>query len=147
MGPGAAIASVFRNYATFHGRARRSEFWWWVLFTTVVNALLGGGGSRFWHFGFVSFSGGQGRFTWLAGLFALFTLVPTLAVTWRRLHDTDRSGGWFFIQLVPLVGTIILFVLLVIDSTPGPNRFGWDPQGRNLPWGPPTPPPPGYAPY
>lgn len=136
MGLGAAVASGFRNYADFRGRARRSEFWWWVLFTTVVNALLGGSGSRFWDFGFFSFGGGRGGVSGLATLFALVTVVPTLAVTWRRLHDTDRSGGWFFIQLVPLVGSVVLFVLLVLDGTWGVNRFGWDPKGRNAaPWG------------
>lgn len=106
-------------------------------------------GSRFWNFGFFDFGQGGGSVSGLATLFALATVIPTLAVTWRRLHDTDRSGGWFFIQLVPLVGWIILFVFVVLDGTWGPNRFGWDPQGRNSGpgWGGYPPPPTAFRQY
>lgn len=61
-------------------------------------------------------------------LWGLFVFIPGLAVLIRRLHDTDRSGWWIFINLVPLVGPIVLFVFLVLDGTRGPNRFGPDPK-------------------
>ncbi len=66
----------------------------------------------------------------IAGLaiFVLAMIIPALAVTVRRLHDTDRSGWWILISLVPVIGSIWLFVLLVIDSTPGDNQYGANPK-------------------
>jgi uncharacterized membrane protein YhaH (DUF805 family) len=126
-GFGAAVASGFKNYATFGGRARRSEYWWWMLFVAVGNAVMGGSGLGVWGFSLGPAQTSEGG---LAAVFALLTFIPTLAVTWRRLHDTDRSGAWFFIQLVPVIGTIWLFVLAVQDGTWGVNRFGGSPKGR-----------------
>jgi uncharacterized membrane protein YhaH (DUF805 family) len=114
-----AISSVLRQYATFTGRARRSELWWFVLFTALVsaamqvldNALFGSLGS--------DVAGGP-----LRTLVGIALLVPTLAVGARRLHDTDRSGWWQLIALAPVAGIIVLAVLWVVDSSPGANRFG-----------------------
>ena len=64
----------------------------------------------------------------LLGLWWLITLIPNLAVAIRRLHDTDRSGWWLFIGMIPLVGTIILLVFMFTEGTRGPNRFGPDPK-------------------
>ena len=64
---------------------------------------------------------------WLVGLFLLATLLPLVAAAVRRLHDTDRSGWWILISLLPLVGQVIFFVFLVTGGTRGPNRFGPDP--------------------
>jgi uncharacterized membrane protein YhaH (DUF805 family) len=64
----------------------------------------------------------------LGGLYALAVLIPSIAVTVRRLHDTDRSGWWILLGLIPLVGTIILLVFVCLDGTPGPNRFGTNPK-------------------
>jgi len=61
-------------------------------------------------------------------IFALGALVPGLAVLWRRLHDTGRSGWWVLIGLVPLVGVIVLIVFLATDGTPGDNRYGPNPK-------------------
>ena len=61
---------------------------------------------------------------YLVGPFYVATTLPYLAVTVRRLHDVNKSGWWFFIQLVPLIGPVWLFCLMVIGGTPGPNRFG-----------------------
>ena len=108
----------WKKYLVFEGRARRSEFWFFVLFNTlaaiflrVVDAQIGAGGI-------------------LVLLYVLAAICPTISVHVRRLHDTDHSGWWYWIPLVPLVGLIILFVFMVQDGTPGPNTFGNDPKGR-----------------
>ena len=64
----------------------------------------------------------------MSGLFSLAVLIPSIAVSVRRLHDIDRTGWWVLIGLVPLVGQIVLLVFHVLDSTPGPNRFGPNPK-------------------
>lgn len=118
MSFGEAVKSVFSKYATFSGRARRSEYWYFVLLSVIVSVV----------FGILSrFIGNIG--TVLASIWSLAILVPTLAVIWRRLHDAGRSGAWYFIILVPLVGAIILLVFLCKDSQPGENRFGPNPKG------------------
>ena len=117
MGFGEAIATCFRKYADFKGRARRPEYWWWYLFFTLV------------LFGLsiidlvIAAVGGPGILS-LLGYLAL--LLPWLAVGVRRLHDTDRSGWMFLLLLIPLVGGIILIVFWCQRGTDGPNRFGSD---------------------
>ena len=64
----------------------------------------------------------------LGGIYACAVLIPAIAVTVRRLHDTDRSGWWFLIVLIPVIGPIVLLVFMIIDGTPGPNRFGPSPK-------------------
>ena len=107
--------SVLQNYAVFSGRARRSEYWFFILFAAIfaipialIDAFLTGGV--------------------LYMVYALGLWIPSLAVAVRRLHDTDRSGWWLLIALVPLVG-LVLLVFLCLDSTPGDNRFGANPKG------------------
>ena len=116
-----AIRSYFKNYATFSGRARRSEFWYAVLFTTLVSvaiSIVAPGHTE-------SMSG----MDWtqnspLYDLWSLATLVPSLALFWRRMHDVDKSGAWFFFLFIPLVGLIMVLVKLVKDGQPAANRFG-----------------------
>ena len=117
MSFGEAIQSVFSKYGTFTGRARRSEYWYFVLLTLIVSFVMGL---------LSEFLGSIG--TTLTGLWELASLVPSLAVVWRRLHDIGKSGGWYFIFLVPLVGWIILLVFLCRDSEPGDNQYGPDPK-------------------
>ena len=107
----------WKKFAEFSGRARRQEYWMFVLFNFlvsvavgVVDGILGTGGS-------------------LGGLYSLAVLVPSLAVAARRLHDTDRSGWWMLIALIPVIGWIVLLVFLCSDSKPGENRFGANPKG------------------
>ena len=112
MGFGEAIKSFFGNYANFKGRARRSEYWFSALFlglTILAAALL---------------DALLGTFGVLYLLWILAIVVPSLAVTVRRLHDIDRSGAWYFINFVPLVGPIILLVFMCQDSKPGENEYG-----------------------
>ena len=118
MGFGEAVKSVFSKYATFSGRARRSEYWYFILLNLIVGVV----------FAILStFLGNIG--TILACLYELAVLIPSLAVIWRRLHDIGKSGGWAFISFVPLAGVIILLVFLCRDSQPGENQYGPNPKG------------------
>ncbi|MCD2511299.1 DUF805 domain-containing protein [Comamonas endophytica] len=93
-----SIRVCFAKYADFSGRASRSEYWWFGLFAMLVS------------FGLSLISG----ILWL--LFALATVLPSIAVTTRRLHDTGRSGWWQLLYLVPVIGVVVMIVFLVQDS-------------------------------
>ena len=119
MGFGEAIQSVFSKYATFSGRARRSEYWYFVLLQVIVTAVLNG-----------LYSATESvAFSAILVLFDLALLVPSLAVCWRRLHDIGRSGAYYFFVLIPLVGWILLLVWMCQDSQPGENQYGPNPKG------------------
>ena len=119
MGFGEAVQSVFSKYATFSGRARRSEYWYFVLLQVIVTAVLNG-----------LYSATESvAFSAILVLFDLALLVPSLAVCWRRLHDIGRSGAYYFFVLIPLVGWILLLVWMCQDSQPGANQYGPNPKG------------------
>ena len=99
---GEAIKVCFNKFADFNGRARRSEFWWFQLFAYLVSSIT-------------------------CGIGGLVLLIPLLAVTSRRLHDTGHSGWWQLIQLVPF-GVILIIIWGVQDSDPGPNEYGPNPK-------------------
>ncbi len=105
MSFGQSIQTVFSKYAEFRGTARRSEFWWWVLFTTLVSAALSA--IPVWS---VSFGGGYSTGS-LSGLWGIAVLLPSLAVTVRRLRDAAYSWGHVFWLLLPVAGMIVLVVL------------------------------------
>ena len=117
------VKEAFGKYATFEGRSRRKEYWIFTLFCVVVAVVLTSIDSVTGTYGR---SAGVGL---LSGLFYLAVLVPSLAVTVRRLHDTDRSGWWVLLSLIPVLGGIVLLVFMCIDSQPGANRFGPNPKG------------------
>ncbi len=125
----AAVRRVFAMYATFHGRASRSEYWWWVLVAAVVGTVLNAlptltDGIRVEPDGSMTVTGPVGIILgtiWL--VWAIATILPTLAVLVRRLHDTDRSGWWLLVGLIPLVGPIVLLVFTVQQSRPEGARF------------------------
>jgi uncharacterized membrane protein YhaH (DUF805 family) len=121
MSFGAAISSFWTKYATFSGRARRSEFWFVVLFTTLVSVAISivAPGTVTEINGFE-----VQQQSMLSNLWSLATLIPSLALTWRRLHDVNKSGNYFFFILIPIVGAILLFIQLVKDSAPGANAYG-----------------------
>lgn len=127
----AAVRSVLSKYIVFGGRARRSEYWWFFLFSLLVGIVASildtATGTDFED----AFTSG-GLFSLIANL-AL--LLPSLAVGVRRLHDTDRSGWWILIGLIPLLGLIVLLVFFVQDGTPGSNRFGPSPKHHADPQG------------
>ena len=128
----AAVRTCFQKYATFEGRAKRSEFWWWMLFQTLVTGVVALIGGVFIIAAGTGNSGGQvngplvvigGIFYVLAILVGLALLVPTYAVGCRRLHDRGMSGWLQLLTLVPC-GNIVLFVFWVMGGTPGANNFG-----------------------
>lgn len=139
MGFGEAIKSCFGKYASFTGRARRSEFWWFFLFWwlgTVIINLIDNAAGLVLNLGTDTIETSSGVITFTSGglgilstIWGLVLLLPFLSVTVRRLHDTDRSGWWWWIQLIPCVGFIVILVFMLLDSAPGDNRFGPNPRG------------------
>ncbi|MFA5048097.1 MAG: DUF805 domain-containing protein [Patescibacteria group bacterium] len=115
--------AVLKKYATFSGRAQRAEYWYFTLFNiifliiaAILDNLLG-----------LTIKGvGYGV---IYIIYTLAVLIPSIALTVRRLHDTSRSGWMILICLIPIVGGIWLFVLTVLDSTPGDNKYGPNPKG------------------
>jgi uncharacterized membrane protein YhaH (DUF805 family) len=107
-----AIKTCLSKYAVFSGRASRAEYWWFFLFyvaayvvAIVIDSVLGTP--------FV-----------ITAIAVLALILPALSAGIRRLHDTDRSGWWYLIGIIPFVGGIWLLVLLVQEGTAGPNRYG-----------------------
>jgi len=116
-----AVRSVYRNYATFDGRAPRSEYWWFQLFNVLVTLAIYAAGIAV---AAVSRNAGFGLILVAAIVYAVLTFVPSLAVTVRRLHDSDKSGWWLLIVFIPYVGALILLIFMVLDSSVGFNRYG-----------------------
>ena len=122
---------VWKQYADFSGRARRKEYWMFYLFNVIVEMLL------VIILGIVAVSimvaSRDESLLFLAAspaiIYGLAIFIPNLAVTVRRLHDTGKSGWWFFISLIPLVGGIWLLVILCTDSQFGANKWGDNPKG------------------
>jgi uncharacterized membrane protein YhaH (DUF805 family) len=115
MGMPDAVRSVLSKYATFSGRARRSEYWWFYLayvlaavVASIIDGILG--------------------VTILSIILALAAIIPTLAVGARRLHDIGKSGWWQLIGIVPLLGVIVLIVFFATDGHPGTNKWGPSPK-------------------
>lgn len=115
--------SAFRNYATFTGRARRSEYWFFYLFyfiflvlAVILDNLLG----------ITIEDAGIGPLYFVS---ILAMIIPGLAVTVRRLHDVGKSGWFYFIVLIPIIGSIWLLVLMATDGKPGRNQYGTNPKG------------------
>ncbi len=113
---------VIRRYTDFDGRADRPEFWWFALINVIVSLVL-------WLIG-IALIGGVSGGQILAILYGLVTLLPVLGVDIRRLHDTNRSGWWLVIGLIPIIGGITLIVFFAGAGTQGPNRFGPEPPPR-----------------
>ena len=112
-----------KRYAEFTGRSRRKEYWMFMLLSigiyiaaSILDRIAGMNGMI------------AGRYGPIMALVALGLLVPSIAVSIRRLHDSDRSGWWLLLGLVPMVGEIIVLVFMVLKGTPGTNRFGADPK-------------------
>ncbi|KUP07442.1 membrane protein [Bacillus coahuilensis m2-6] len=111
---------VLKNYVGFQGRARRKEYWMFILFTTLISIVL------------TLIELAVGLPSVLTGIYSLAILLPSLAVSVRRLHDTGRSGWWLLINLVPLIGGIVFLVFTCLDSEPTANRFGENPKNQAI---------------
>jgi uncharacterized membrane protein YhaH (DUF805 family) len=108
---GEAVKSGFDHYTKFDGRANRPAFWWWTLFAILVGVaaqIIGAAADTMF-------------ITWIVGL-GLF--LPDLSVAIRRLHDTNRSGWWVLLWVIPIIGWIVLLIFYLQDSDPGPNDYG-----------------------
>ena len=128
-----AVKSVFHNYANFHGRARRSEYWLFTLFNglicfgmTILIVVLAGTALAD-----DKAPGGAGALGVLYWIYGLAVILPSLAVSCRRLHDTGRSGAYLLFAFIPVVGGIFLLIWLIEDGTPGGNIYGPDPKNRS----------------
>ena len=119
------FVEALKKYAVFSGRSRRKEYWFFVLFVVIISIVLNiidgliGAYDR---------SMGAGL---LSTIFSLAILIPSIAVSVRRLHDINRTGWWVLIALVPLVGWIVFLVFHLQDSTPGTNRYGPNPKSTD----------------
>lgn len=109
--------AVLKKYAVFTGRARRKEFWMFVLINLIISVVL--------SFAEIAL-GGPGI---MSIIYSLAVLLPGIGVSIRRLHDTNRSGWWLLIGLIPLVGLIIMIIFMVQDSQAGENQYGPNPKG------------------
>ncbi|MGB5103303.1 MAG: DUF805 domain-containing protein [Steroidobacteraceae bacterium] len=115
---------ALKKYATFEGRARRKEYWFFALFNAIAVMFL------------AFIDGMAGTFSeevglgLLSGLYLFATVLPVIAVTVRRLHDTDRSGWWFLIGFIPVIGFIVVLVFTLLDGTAGHNKYGPNPKGE-----------------
>ena len=117
--------AVLKNYVGFSGRARRMEYWMFMIVNFFVYAGLLAIDRMMGH---AVGEYGPGP---LCAIYSVVVALPWLAVVFRRLHDTDRTGLWIFIHLLPLLGSIIFFIFMVMDSTPGMNRFGPNPKAAS----------------
>ena len=103
-----AVKACFNKFATFEGRANRAEYWWWTLFCFII---------------------GWASITPILGWFIMLALfIPSLAVTVRRLHDIGKSGLYYLVCFVPLIGSIILIILCIQPSQEGENEYGVNPN-------------------
>ena len=120
------------RYAKFDGRASRSEFWYFALFSfigsfifglidvLIVNPMLGATPGQIGQGGILQF------------IFALVLMVPSIALAVRRLHDIGKSGWWYLIVFIPIVGVLVLLYFFVLDSQPGSNQYGPNPKGMQV---------------
>ncbi len=107
--------AALKKYAIFNGRSRRTEYWMFILFNLLIAITIAM---------LETATGVVG----LSLIYGLAMLIPGFSVTIRRLHDTDRSGWWLLISLVPLIGWIIFLIFMVLEGKPERNRFGPDPK-------------------
>jgi len=113
---------ALKKYTVFSGRARRKEYWFFVLFSIIISIVLVLIDIKT---GSLDAESGIG---FLSAIYGLAVLIPTIAVSVRRLHDTERSGWWLLISLIPLIGTIVLIIFMVQDGKPGENQYGANPK-------------------
>jgi len=112
---------VLKKYAVFDGRAQRKEYWMFVLFNLIIVLLLG------FIDGILGFASSL-DISVLTSIYSLAIIVPSIAVGVRRLHDTNKSGWWMLLSLIPFIGALVLLIFMIQDSNPESNRFGANPK-------------------
>ncbi len=112
---------ALRKYAVFKGRARRREYWIFELMNSAIVLAL-------FVMAVALGKAGYPYFLSLPFIYLVATMIPSLSSSIRRLHDTNRSGWWLFISMLPVVGPFILLRITLMDSDPGENRFGPNPK-------------------
>lgn len=133
MGFNESVKSVFSKYATFSGRASRSEYWYFVLFNliitiplfivgAIIGALLGSGESSMVTAIFVGYG--------LVAIYSLGIIIPSIAVAVRRLHDSGKSGWLYLLVLIPYLGGLVIFVFMLLESAPD-NKYGPNPNKQD----------------
>jgi uncharacterized membrane protein YhaH (DUF805 family) len=120
MGFGEAVSTCFKKSVVWEGRASRAEFWWFYLAqiliifaAAIIDQIIGTG--------------------FLYIIAVIVVILPSIAVLIRRLHDTDRTGWWYWIQLLPLIGLIVILVFTLSGSDEGDNKYGPNPSGSVAP--------------
>lgn len=114
---------VLKKYATFSGRAARSEYWYFTLFNALISIGL------IILDRVIGTYNAEAAMGTLSSLYSLAVLIPSLAVSVRRLHDIGRSGWWFLLAFIPLIGALVLIYFMVQDSQAGNNQYGANPKG------------------
>jgi uncharacterized membrane protein YhaH (DUF805 family) len=107
-----SIQTCYKKFFDFSGRASKSEYWWFQLYNAIIYVLT-----------FVF----QGDLVLLLSILIIVNLIPVYAVGVRRIHDSDKSGWFVLLSLIPLIG-LYVFVLLLQDGSKGKNRFGAKPK-------------------
>lgn len=110
------IKALSTDYADFKDRARRKEYWMFVLFNMLAGLVI-------------SIIASLTNLTFLPSIYLLATFIPTFSIIWRRLHDIGKSGAWFLISFIPIIGWIWILVLVCLEGTPGANQYGPNPKG------------------
>lgn len=119
-----------KRYAEFSGRSRRKEYWMFALLNLLLSVFIGLVALILYTLDWSeeAMMTVMGPLMVAGVIYSLIAFVPGIAVTIRRLHDTDRSGWNILWGLVPVIGTFMLIYFYVSEGTPGPNRFGADPK-------------------
>ena len=114
------IKCVTTDYFKFQGRARRKEYWMFTLFSSIIYTIF--------FIIFAKIMSSPNGYIITVVIYTLAVFFPTLAVTVRRLHDINRSGWWYLLNFIPVIGVLIIFIFLLLDSTPGDNNYGENPK-------------------
>jgi len=110
------FTDAYKKYADFSGRATRTQYWMFILFYMIIYIVLASVDAFL-----------LGGMPVLSGIFGLVSIIPSLSIAVRRLHDTGRSGWWLLLSLIPLIGAIVILIFLVMDSE-GDNQYGANPK-------------------
>jgi uncharacterized membrane protein YhaH (DUF805 family) len=110
VGFGEAISEGFRNIVTFSGRASRSAFWWFALGAIIIDIVI-------------AIVARAAHVVVLQYVVEVIVALVSLSLAVRRLHDTNRTGWWWLLGIIPIIGGIILLVFYCLPGTPGPNRY------------------------